>query len=199
MYLADNHIVFYLQKEKSFLKYNLSKKILKNGKIIHRPKFVREFKIFLKKNKIVKKFQNNVLYLITPPNFNEIDKEIIKLVFEDLPFQEMKIIKSINLYQLKKNTLWIDYNQDYAFLTSLRKNKKESIVIEKQEWNHSLETLIAQYLKTYPQLKKVILIGHNPEIPNITTKLIKQLKKIVLYYENYDKYLIEQAIRHNFS
>ena len=53
IYLVENQIQFYNKKEDKYYYYELSKKILENGKIIHRPKFLREFKTFLKKNHIL--------------------------------------------------------------------------------------------------------------------------------------------------
>jgi len=48
MYLEDDNIHCFVKKENRLITYHLLPKTLKFGKIIHRPKFLREFKLFLK-------------------------------------------------------------------------------------------------------------------------------------------------------
>ena len=197
MYLVDDEIKILIERENIILNCVLSSKIIKKGKIIHYPKFIKEFINFLKKNKITKRFYKNILIWITPPDFNQIDKEIIRICFEELPFQELNILKEINLYQLKKNLLWINLNSDYAFLTILNKNKKEVRIWDEKNLFQITEQ-IDKIIEYYPNIKKIILIGNNSMIPEITIKLEKKYNKIILYYENYQDYLLTTAFQHDF-
>ena len=79
MYLVDDEMKLFLEKENILLNYVLSPKILKNGKVIHYPKFMKEFKNNIKKDRITKYFNKNILIWIVPPNFYQTDKEIIRL------------------------------------------------------------------------------------------------------------------------
>lgn len=197
MYLVDNEMICFVKKENRLLIHHLPPKILKQGKIIHRPKFQKEFTYFLKKNKILKKFHKNIIYLITPPNFEEIDKEIFFMITEDLPIESVKYIKEKNLYQLKKHTLWINYNQNYGFLTMINQKKEKTTI-----WEENNEILLIDYIKKIimnnNHIKQIILIGTNRKIPEYTKKLEQLTKKRVLYYENYDNFFITRIIRHNF-
>lgn len=197
LYLVDNLIVIYQRKEQRFLEYTLSNKIIEFGKIIHRPKFTREFQIFLKKNHIIKRFQKNILIIITPPNFNEVDKEIWNRIFEDIPFQEIKYTKETNYYELKKNTLWVNVQNSYAYLTYLFKNQKNSITIQNNYLNLSLFEQLKTFLLLHPQLKKVYLFGASSDIVEKSKKLEKNTNKIILYFENSKFYLINTIERHN--
>lgn len=198
LYFIDNGFLFYSRKENKYWTQCLSNKILENGKIIHRPKFLREFQIFLKKRKIIKKFSQNVLCVIVPPNFNEIDKEILKKIFDDLPFQKLRIIKEWNVYNLKKNTLWINLNLDYAYLTYLKKQKKETIILKNNYLSLNFEEQIVLFLKNNANIKKVFFCGTNPEISMLSQRIEKRTKKIILYFEDASKYILKESIRHNF-
>ena len=50
MYLEDDNIHCFVKKENRLITYHLLPKTLKFGKIIHRPKFQKQLKTFLKKN-----------------------------------------------------------------------------------------------------------------------------------------------------
>lgn len=196
MYLVDDEMKLFLEKENILLNYVLSPKILKNGKVIHYPKFMKEFKNNIKKDRITKYFNKNILIWIVPPNFYQTDKEIIRLCFDELPFQELKIIKETNLYQWQKNLLWINLNKNYAFLSYTIKTKKEIRTWEEQNL-FSIYEQIDKIIKNNPNIKKIIIIGNNLDIPEITTKLEKKYNKITLYYENYQEFIITTAIKHN--
>ena len=196
MYLVDDEMKLFLEKENILLNYVLSPKILKNGKVIHYPKFMKEFKNNIKKDRITKYFNKNILIWIVPPNFYQTDKEIIRLCFDELPFQELKIIKETNLYQWQKNLLWINLNKNYEFLSYTIKTKKEIRTWEEQNL-FSIYEQIDKIIKNNPNIKKIIIIGNNLDIPEITTKLEKKYNKITLYYENYQEFIITTAIKHN--
>ncbi|MCI8394507.1 MAG: hypothetical protein HFH86_03390 [Bacilli bacterium] len=195
LYFADNLVQCYHLKSNRFIEIKLSKRIFKEGKIIHRPKFLHEFKVLLKKYKLIKNFQKNKIYLITPPNFEEVDKEIIKIIFEDLPIQELKLIKETSLYKMKKNELWINFNETYAFLTTSHKEKKETII-----WNdigfNFLEVL-KRFLLSYPRIKKIIIIGHGKLLYQKVKEIEKECQKKTFYYEEPHKFLLTYFTRLN--
>lgn len=199
IYLYDNKLQFYSLKYDKFYNFSFSKKVLENGKVINRPKFIREFTLFLKQNHIIKKFQKNILYFIIPPNFHEIDKEILKKIFEDLPFHEIKITKETNHYKVKKNSMWVNLNQNYLFLTSLIKHKKETIVLNNNYLNYNFVNQLTLFLKNNKNIKKVYLFGSNLEIPLISSVLEEETNKIILYFEDYQNYILKEVIRHNNS
>lgn len=197
MYLEDDNIHCFMKKDNQMLIYNLLPKTLKFGKIIHRPKFQKQLSTFFKKQKIIKRFRHNIIYFITPPNFEEVDKEIIKLIFDELPIDEIKFIKEQNLYQLSKNSLWIHLNSNYAYFTYLQKNEKITLFWNKKI-NFTLEEFINRLLKNVPSLKKIIFIGSSKNIPDMAEDYEEKMGKRILYYENYDKYLLKVANWHNF-
>ncbi len=198
LYLVDDRINSYQQKEKKLLEYQLPKKIIKNGKITHHPKFIKEFNKFLKQNKIIHKFQRNIIWCIIPPNFEQTDVELMRNIFEDFPIDDIKFIKETNLYQLKKRTLWINKNETYAFLTILKKNQFETYLWD-QTYLLNIIEYINKILAMNKSIKRIILIGTDPNIPAYVCQLQKQTNKIVLYYEDHKNYLINKLIRHNLS
>lgn len=197
MYLEDDNIHCFVKKENRLITYHLLPKTLKFGKIIHRPKFQKQLKNFLKKHKLIKRFRHNIIYFITPPTFEEVDKEIIKLIFDDLPVDEIKFIKEKNLYQLTKNSVWIHLNLNYAYFTYLQKNEKTSLLWHKKI-NISLEEFLNLFLRNEPSIKKIVFIGSNHNIPLMASEYERKTGKRVLYFEEYDKYLLKNANWHNF-
>ncbi len=197
LYIVDNLIVWYQKKTNQYFQYVLPKKVVEFGKIINRPKFLREFQLFLKKNSILKKFQKNNLYLIIPPNFNEIDKEIWKLIFDSMSFQKMRFIKETSCYTLKKNVLWINLNQDYAFLTYLTKYRKETCLLQNNYLGNNLLEQLYQFLEKNKNIKKLFLLGNMEEIKQISKKIEQKTNKIVMYFESPKYYLLSKIIRHN--
>jgi len=197
IYLVENQIQFYNKKEDKYYYYELSKKILENGKIIHRPKFLREFKTFLKKNHIIRKFQKNILYFIIPPTFNEIDKEIIKKIFDELSFHEIKFLKELNIYKMKKNVLWVNLNDNYMFLNYLLKHNKESIILKNNYLNLNLLDQLIIFLNNNKNIKKIYLFGTNHEIASFSEKIENKIKCIVLYFEESYNYILKQNVKHN--
>lgn len=194
IYLTNNKILIYKKKEKEVIECSLSKKILENGKIIHRPKFTREFLYFIKKNHLLKPFRKNKLCVIVPPNFNEVDKEIWNRIFEDTSFQEIKYIKEINLYELKKNVLWINLNDEYAYFIYQKQQQKEFKIIYSNYLGKDYIEQIKDFLKLYKNIKKIYVIGNINQMDQICKKLEKETKKIILYYANPKEYLLK---RHN--
>lgn len=199
IYLVDNKIKFYSKNNDKYYEHVLPSKIIKNGKIINRPKFLREFLKFIKEQKIIKKFSKNILYFIIPPNFEEVDKEILKKVFEDLPFQELKMIKEEKIYHLKKNTLWVNMNQDYTFITYIIKHNRESLFLNNNYLDYNFLEQLKILLSNQSKLKKVYLFGTNPAIIEISKKLETFSNKIVLYFEDHSNYILKEFIRHNLS
>ena len=195
-YFAENKIYGYIKKKEKEITTTLSKNILKNGKIIHHPKFYKEFSFFIKKNKLIHKFQKNEIYVIVPPIFEEIDKELLQTIMEDLLVDKLTIIKETKLYQLKKGTLWINKNESYAYLTYQDKKKIKSDV-----WNKSYLLNFPEYVNLYlhqnPSIKKVIFIGTDPHIAKYTNEIEKKTKKIIFYFEDAQNYLISQFLKHN--
>lgn len=199
LYLVDNKLQIALQKEKKIKEFSLSKKVIEYGKVIHRPKFTRELGSIFKKNHIIKKFQKNNLYVITPPNFNEVDKEIWIHIFEDLPIQKISCLKEVNYYQLKKNTLWINLNREYAYITYLEKHHNKIELLKDNYLCYNFLEQLKLFLKANPRIKKVYLFGNNSDINNIRKKLENETGKIIFYFESPKNYLLIQVFRHNIS
>lgn len=197
LYLVDNTLQLYSKKENEIYEHVVSKKIIEDGKIIHRPKFLRELKIALKKNHLIKKFQKNILYFIVPPNFKEVDKEILKMLFEDLMFHEIKIIKEINYYHLRKNTAWINLNREYMFITYLVKTKREVELLKNNTLSFNFLEQLKIFITNHPRIKKIYLFGTNEIIPEISKKLEREENKIILYFEDPKHQVIKEIIRHN--
>ena len=61
-----------------------------------------------------------------------------------------------------------------------------------------LEEFIKRLLKNEQSIKKIILIGSNKNIPLMAKEYENLFEKRILYYENYDKYLLNQTNWHNF-
>ena len=197
LYIADNKIEFYQKKTEQFFEYILPKKVVEHGKIINYPKFLSEFLLFLKKYQILKKFQKNNLYIIIPPNFNEIDKEIWKIIFDNLSLHKMKFIKETSCYNLKKNVLWLNLNQEYAYLTYLTKHQKETKLLQDNYLGINFIEQLKMFLDMNKNIKKIFLFGNSSEINQYCKKIESQTNKIVLYFENPKYYLLSHIIRHN--
>lgn len=198
LYLLDNKILFFNELNQIYREI-IPPKIIKEGKIIHKPKFIKLFQQFLKKNHLIKRFQYSVLYVIMPPNFEEIDKEILKYVFDDLHFQECKTIKETNLISVKKNELWINLNDSYAYLFFGEKKGIEFSLIKDNYLKLSIEEQIKNYLLKEKKIKKIIFYGDNKNIPLLCSTIIKKYNKSCYFFENYDNYLLKILKKHNFS
>lgn len=197
MYLTDKEIICYQKKEAKYFSWKIDSKIIKFGKVIHRPKFQNELNKFFKKEKILKKFYRNIIYFLTPPTFEEIDKEIMQITLEDFLVSEVRFFKEVNLYQGKKNTIWVNIFDNYAYITFLNEKNKKTILWQKEN-EYSIEENIQRIIEKYPKIKKIICIGSIKTIPHISQKIEIMVKKRVLYYEDYDQYLIKMFLRHNF-
>ena len=119
------------------------------------------------------------------------DKEILRNIFEETSFQEIKLSKETNKYQVKKNTLWINLNQDYAFLIYSSKQKQQIQILKNNYLNKDIQEQIIIFLKENPNFKKIYILGINQKIPEIAKNIEIKTNKIVLYFENAKTYLLD--------
>lgn len=190
--INDHGFQFFSEKKQKNFQKILSHKIVKYGKIIHSPKFLREMNQFIKENHLTNKLQMNELIFLTPPNFYEVDKEIIKQIFEDLPFNEIKFIKETNIYSIKKNEIWIHLEESYFYITKCDKLMHiETECLPYNLWKINFESLVQAYLKLNIKVKKIIIFGNNKYIPKMAAKIEKKESIKTFYFENYQTYLID--------
>ena len=199
LYLLDNKIIFYEENGPIFIE-TFPKKIISEGKIIHRPKFVKFFHLFIKKHHFLKPFCNHMLYIIIPSCFEEVDKEILKNTFDDLKFTECHLIKETNLIPIKRNELWIHWNDNYLQMFFMdRKQNLECETLKEGFLRTSLDDQVIQFLKKDNKIRKVFIYGQNKKIPSNCSQIIKKTNKNCYYFEDFDNYLLKLIKKHKLT
>ncbi len=188
IYLFDNVIQY---KEKEEIKeFTMPKNAMKYGKIKNIPIFEKELDKLIKKEKWGILFRSKTIHIILPVHYDEIDKEILTVLFNNNGIKNIKYTKEINLFDLKKNQIIINIHS--AYLTTVEKRKK-NIAIYFYPFNifDSLENTLSFIFNKYSKKIRYILLGSNENIPKIAKK---SNNKQLFYYQEYKRYIVKKYI-----
>ena len=190
-YFHDNKLQFV--KKNEIKTYIFSYKALLYGNIIQIAEFIKEFKAFIKKEKIGFWFAPVIKFIYSPP-FYEASKELFLMAFNSVGINKVEFICEYEFYPNKKNATYLNIFDTYLIKSiytnkgfkswvypfNLFKDKKELI-------NVSCRSKDEAYL----------LFGSNSNILDFVDILKKKNYESVHYYNNYKTYLIEKCMKVN--
>jgi len=161
----DDYINFYNKKTKRIISFKPYKHTLKNGLIIDSKKFINSYKKMKSVNNIVDTLINEKIILIVNSNYHADDRNKIKDILEELNYKNVKIINEVDLLNLNKNNIFINYNNTYFNIYYINDlNKVDLITYKKNNVNNSLVINILEYLNK----ENIIIFGKNyKELINI--------------------------------
>ena len=161
----DDYINFYDKKTKRIISFKPYKHTLKNGLIIDSKKFINSYKKMKSVNNIVDTLINEKIILIVNSNYHADDRNKIKDILEELNYKNVKIINEVDLLNLNKNNIFINYNNTYFNIYYINDlNKVDLITYKKNNVNNSLVINILEYLNK----ENIIIFGKNyKELINI--------------------------------
>lgn len=188
IYLFDN-IIQYKQKEE-IKEFIMPKNAMKYGKVKNIPIFEKQLEKLAKKERWLTLLKARKIHIILPSHYNEVDKEVILVIFNNIGLKKIKCNKELNYLELKKNQILINVHNDY--LTLLRKEKNKIItgiypydIFE--NFNHTIEYILKKFSTKY----RYYFLGNN----NIFIKFIETKKQKNLYYfQNHNEYIINKIL-----
>ena len=180
----DDYINLYISKEQKLIVSKPYKKTLKNGKIIDAQKFISSLERIKKENKIKTSLFKEKITIIINSDYNKEDKNLLKKIMNELNYTEINFINELDLLKIKKDELYIFYEQSYYrlyYLNELRKIKM--LMYERNEVNNELLEMIISMLKK----SKIFVAGKD------TSKLGVALDKRCkfFYYEEFANLFIK--------
>ena len=153
------------------------------GKIIHIEKFIKELKIFIKKEKIGCLLNPSIRIINSYPFYNS-DKELLIMAFNSLGLNKLEFKNEVEIYPNKNDTYLIKTFECAKGKKSLRypfnlfKDKKQLLSITAPIKENSY-----------------LLFGTNKDIPEFVDILKNKNYDNVHYYNNYQTYIIEKSLK----
>ncbi len=188
LYLFEN-IIQYKEKEE-IKEFVFPKKAMKYGKIRNIPLFEKKLEELVKKEKWVSFFQTKQITIILPLHYEEIDKEILLMLLNELGFKKTKTKKEINLYKRKNNQVILNIHNSYATLFVQKKGKTIKKFYPTNIF-FNVEKMLNFILQNYENESLFHIMG---SYPNMKT-LVKNLANTkCLYFKNSRTYLLEKYI-----
>ena len=177
----DDFINIYNKKLNKIITIKPYKKTLENGKVIDKLKFIKIFNEYKEKNNLNKSFFNESITIIINNNYRNNDKCLLKEIFEELNYKNIKMINELELIKINKRKLIINFNYDYFYLYYIDYyGKTRTICYENNLINKSLIINIIDFFKK----KEIIVLGKN------SLELINILEKYNYNYYFYEDYSV---------
>ena len=188
-YFHDNKVQYI--KKSEIKTYQFPIDCLLYGKMINIEKFIKELKIFFKKEKLSSLIMPSIR-IITPVNFYNTDKELFLMAFNSLGINKIEFKNEIDYSPLKKNNALLNVCDTSITKTTITKDLPKSIV-----YPFNLFKDKKQLLQIICQDKEesYILIGTNSLVPDYVEILKKQNYEKVHYYNNYQTFIIEKSLK----
>lgn len=194
LYINDDTI-FLLDRKKEHI-YRQQCKYLKEDEIQNEHKFYFEWHEFLRKNKIRVSLFGHKLHVLIKKEINQIQQEKLKDIFMDF-FQKVNFCYVEEILPLSKNTAIFNINDNYIDYYYLKKNEPVSITINKNLFSKKDFKAITFVVNSLFRPEKIILFGNSSKIPNLTSKINKELKIQCTYQEEYNTYVLNEYIKRN--
>ncbi len=189
-YFHDNYVQF---ATKSKIKtYQFPLDCLMYGKVINIEKFIKQLKLFFKKEKL-NTLLSPYIKIIIPYNFYQTDKEIVTMCFNSLGINKIDYTSEINYYPKQKNTTILNIHETYLIKTTTKNNNVKCLLYPFNLFKDKNELLNIVF--NNENEKSVLMFGTNKNVPifiDITKKLNLQQ---IHYYSNYQTYIIEKALK----
>ena len=185
IYLYENTIQY---KENEEIKENVfPKEAMAYGKIKDINLFEQVLYKFINKKKWITFLKPKKIHLIIPGNYENVDKEILLTILNNLGLTHITCYDEKTLYIINKNQIYINIHNSYLLLTKKVSKNTKTISYPFYIFN-SFENTINYILKHYKNTR-FYLFGSNEQIPKY---VIKTQNKKVYYYQNYKNYIISK-------
>ena len=184
VYLYEN-VMQYKVKEviKEFV---FPKNAMYYGKIRNIPIFEETLYKLVKKEKWNQFLKPKNITVILPSHYQEIDKEMLTVLFQNVGIKSIKFKKEINLLPLKNNQVYLNVNQNYILGIIRKKNRVDKRFFPVNIFN-SVENTIKHILKVYGDSVRYYLYGTYSSIEKLP---IKYNKKDIFYFRNSNHFLL---------
>ena len=185
IYLYENTIQY---KENEEIKENVfPKEAMAYGKIKDINLFEQALYKFINKKKWITFLKPKKIHLIIPGNYENVDKEILLTILNNLGLTHITCYDEKTLYTINKNQIYINIHNSYLLLTKKVSKNTKTISYPFYIFN-GFENTINYILKHYKNTR-FYLFGSNEQIPKY---VIKTQNKKVYYYQNYKNYIISK-------
>ena len=187
-YFHDNKVQFI--KKDEVKTYSFSYNSLMYGKIINIGLFIKELKVFIKKERIGFLFSPIIKFIYSTPFYNA-DKELFIMAFNSVGINKIEFINEYSLYPKKKRAIFLNILDTYLIKTTWENNNIKSLVYPFNLFKDKKE-LINVSCKNKDD--SYLLFGSNDNILEFVDILKKKNYDNVHYYNNYKTYLIEKCM-----
>ena len=154
----DDYINFYNKNTLEITKIISYKDTLRNGIIINKTKFIKKMIKELNKIGIKNSIFTSSIKVIINNYYTCEDKELIKLVMEELNYKKVEFIHENNYLELNKNNVYLNCNYSYFYILYVDSYGDTKINMYK---NDILNKSIFINLIDYFNNKNIILYGKN--------------------------------------
>lgn len=183
IFINDN--VIYVKKGNGEI---ISQKLssLKNDNMTNKQKFDHEFFEWMKKNKIKMPLFGRKIQFLKTNNQNEINIENFKTVFKEY-FNKIEIKELEEKLKPSKDEAILnitDYYVDFYYKTN-------KIRIDIAIFKNNIIKTISHFITTIYRPKKILLIGNDNNIPDVSQSIAKKFDIKVSFPENYYFYALE--------
>ncbi len=185
IYLYENTIQY--KDKKQIEEIEFPKEAMQFGKIKNISIFELSLHKLIVRQKWVTLFKAQKMSIIVPANYTEMDKEVLTTILNNLGITRIQYIKEINLYNFKKNQIYLNIHKHYLIMLKKEYKKINSFIYPFYIFNTLESTL--KYILSKEKKSKIYLLGSNTTIPNIVNKL-KQER--IFYYHDYKNHLISK-------
>ena len=127
--LKDN--VMYFNNQSEEFQFNFNKEILKSGVILDADNFTKTFIRFLKDNKLSTFFLNKKVAIIYDSLISNNDLKIIRNIFVELNYREVKLISDSSLLKLNKKDNYLITGNNYKLYYIDNLNIKKVLILDK--------------------------------------------------------------------
>lgn len=188
IYPYENSIQY--QEKTEIKEFIMSPKSMQYGKIKNIPIFEENLSKLIKQEKWVTLFKSKSIRIILPIHYEEIDKEIITVILNNLGIKNIKYIKETNLLEIKNNQIILNVHETY--ITMIKKSKKNTInYFYPANIFPSIEHIIKNIIKENSSKYRYIFLGSNTNIPKM---IENQENNNLFYYKNYKNYYLTKYI-----
>lgn len=185
LYLYENTIQY--KDKKQIKEIEFPKEAMQYGKIKNIPIFELSLHKLIVKERWVTLFKSKKVNIIIPAHYTEMDKEVLMTILNNLGITHIQYQKETNLYNFKKNQIYLNIHRRYLIMLKKEYKKTNSFIYPFYIFNTLENTL--KYILNKEKTSKIYLLGSNDNIPNIVNKL-KQER--IFYYHDYKNHLISK-------
>lgn len=187
-YFHDNKLQYV--KKNEIKTFTFSYNVMLYGRVIHVGQFIRELKSFIKKEKINLLFSPIIRVICGIPFYN-VDEELLLMAFNSLGINKIEF-KLESEYYPKKVSVFLNILDTYLLKTTYKNNQFKTLMYPFNLFKDKKELLsvcCANKEESY------LIFGTNQYLIEFVDILKNKNYSNVHYYNNYQTYLIEKALK----